>query len=106
MEQTYVAFGPVLELHGELTIRTARERKTELLAGLDQHPPHIDLSGITHIDGAGLQLLLLARREADRQPLPFEHVVPSPCVHAALALVRLGHDLRPLSPRRVAGACA
>jgi anti-anti-sigma regulatory factor len=51
-----------LRVEGELTIFRAAELMPVLLAS----PPHtrIDLSGVTEIDTAGLQLLMLARQAA------------------------------------------
>jgi anti-anti-sigma factor len=53
---------PSLRLEGELTIFRAAELKPVLLA--DPAPQEIDLSGVTEIDCAGLQLLMLAKKEA------------------------------------------
>ncbi len=54
----------ILHLTGELTIYVAAERKPEILAVLADSENEINLSGVTEIDGAGLQLLILAKREA------------------------------------------
>ncbi len=55
-----------LQLEGDLTIYQAAELKTRLLAALDQAPTtlELDLAGVTEIDSAGVQLLLLVRRMA------------------------------------------
>jgi len=52
----------VLRVEGELTIFRAAELKPALLAS----PPvtEIDLSGVTDIDTAGVQLLMLAKKTA------------------------------------------
>ncbi|AGX86457.1 STAS domain-containing protein [Candidatus Symbiobacter mobilis] len=52
----------VLRIEGELTIYRAMELKTALLP----NPPltEIDLSGVTEIDTAGVQLLMLAKKTA------------------------------------------
>ena len=48
-----------------MTIYTAAELKPLILAEVRQsEAPHLDLSGVGEIDSAGLQLLVLARREA------------------------------------------
>lgn len=50
---------------GELTIYTAAASKSELLAGFEACTRlETDLSAVTEIDAAGLQLLLLLKREA------------------------------------------
>jgi anti-anti-sigma factor len=54
-----------LRIVGEMTIFRAAELKGPLLALLDDPAqPALDLAGVTEIDTAGLQLLLLVRREA------------------------------------------
>ncbi|WP_431689233.1 STAS domain-containing protein [Hahella sp. NBU794] len=49
-----------LTLNGELTIYCAAEAKAPLLEHKDID---IDLSQLTELDGAGLQLLILAKRD-------------------------------------------
>jgi anti-anti-sigma factor len=52
---------------GELSIYTAMEQKEQLLQVLEQaDTAELDLSRVTVLDTAGLQLLLLAKREASR----------------------------------------
>ena len=53
---------PVLRIEGELTIFRAMELKPVMLA--DPLPEEIDLSGVTELDTAGVQLLMLAKRTA------------------------------------------
>ncbi|HYE38112.1 STAS domain-containing protein [Methylocaldum sp.] len=56
-----------LRLAGELTVYHAAEVKRPLMAMLQEKTElEIDLSGISEIDTAGLQLLMLAKKEADR----------------------------------------
>lgn len=75
---------------GELTISTATENKHRLLAALPGSPGlRLDLSAVSELDTAGLQLLLLVRREAARMNLTVELADPSPAVAAVLALARL-----------------
>ncbi|HAO93003.1 MAG: hypothetical protein A2X93_00100 [Deltaproteobacteria bacterium GWC2_56_8] len=57
----------IARITGEMNIYHAHELKkwlTEALASPE--PLEIDLSGATEMDSVGLQLLLLARREAER----------------------------------------
>jgi len=52
-------------IEGEMTIYTALQLKEALLAPLDQCADlEIDLAGVTEIDSAGMQLLILAKSEA------------------------------------------
>lgn len=54
-----------LVLEGDLTIYHAAELKPQLLAALEQcNPLELDLAGVAEIDAAGLQLLLMAKRQA------------------------------------------
>jgi anti-anti-sigma factor len=75
---------------GELTIVTAAEQKQRLLGALQSSSGlRVDLAGVEEIDTAGLQVLLLARREADRLNVPLE-LGPAPGgVAAVLAMAGL-----------------
>jgi anti-anti-sigma factor len=54
-----------LVLEGAVTIYSALELKGRLLAAVRDTPElHLDLSQVTELDSAGLQLLYLAKREA------------------------------------------
>ena len=55
----------VLRIAGELTIFRAAELKDVLLC--DPAPQEIDLSGVTEMDSAGLQLLMAAKLAATTQ---------------------------------------
>jgi anti-anti-sigma regulatory factor len=54
-----------LRITGEFTVFTAAERKPLVLC--TPLPQEIDLSGVTEIDTAGVQLLMLAKRTAMEQ---------------------------------------
>jgi anti-sigma B factor antagonist len=74
----------------ELTIVTVAEHRETLLAALrDASGVRVDLSGISDLDTAGLQVLLLARDEGARLHVPVEFADPSPAVAEVLALTRL-----------------
>lgn len=80
----------VLRLEGELTIYTAAEsraRLLETLAGADC--PTVDLSAVTEVDTAGLQLLILAKREAARLGKPLLYQGHSPAVLDVLTFCNL-----------------
>ena len=55
----------VLHIEGELTIFRAAELKPSLFT--DPPVTEIDLSAVTELDTAGLQLLMLAKRTAQEQ---------------------------------------
>lgn len=58
-----------LAIGGEFTVFTARSLQEQLLATIAHTPEggdiDIDLADVTEIDTAGLQLMLLAKREAN-----------------------------------------
>ncbi|MCD5973339.1 STAS domain-containing protein [Pseudomonas quasicaspiana] len=56
-----------VSIDGELTIYTASDLSAQLLPRLGATPQmQIDLSQITEMDGAGLQLLIMVTREASK----------------------------------------
>lgn len=63
--QPHTGPAPTLRIVGELSIFRAAELKQALLA--EPAPREVDLSGVTEIDTAGLQLLMLVKNEARRQ---------------------------------------
>jgi anti-anti-sigma regulatory factor len=74
----------------ELTIVTAAEHRERLLAALRDGPGvRVELSGISDLDTAGLQVLLMARDEGARLHVPVEFGEPSAAVAEVLALIRL-----------------
>jgi anti-sigma B factor antagonist len=81
----------VLRVEGELTIYRAAELKPQILGRTP--PAAIDLSGVTEIDTAGLQLLMLARKAAldEQRALPL--LAPSAAVREVFALLNLGAHL-------------
>ncbi|NUU00400.1 STAS domain-containing protein [Herbaspirillum robiniae] len=83
----------LLTFSGGLTIFQASERKPELLHALSlaEQSVSLDLSGVDEIDTAGVQLLLLLRREAERSGRRIEVVAYSPAVLAVFDLLQL-HD--------------
>lgn len=76
---------------GELTIFCAVEAKQTLLGAL---APGVtvdcDLSGVTEFDTAGVQLLMLAKREAAARGAVLRFVGHSPSVLGAFDLLDLG----------------
>ncbi|SHN45360.1 STAS domain-containing protein [Cryptosporangium aurantiacum] len=83
-----------LELNDELTIVTAADTVQRLrpyLAGGAEL--ELDLSGVTDIDTAGLQLLLVARREAERLGTSVTLADPSDVVRNLLEFTRLTGEL-------------
>jgi len=70
-----------LRLEGELTIYRAAELKIELLNAMAKTSPvEVDLSGVTEVDGAGLQLLIMIKKEAARSGKTVTFAAHSPAV--------------------------
>jgi anti-anti-sigma factor len=79
----------VLMLVGEVTIFQAAELKSRLLG--DTRPLAIDLSGVTEIDTAGIQLLMQAKKMAVQSQSGFQLRALSPAVAEVFDLLKL-HD--------------
>ena len=72
-----------------MTIHNAAELKEGLAAALREAGPiEVDLSHVTRIDGAGVQLLILARRMAERRSREMRLLL-SPAMTTAAQLVAL-----------------
>jgi len=78
----------VLRIQGELSIYRAAELKQVLLD--DPAPTEVDLSGVTEIDTAGVQLLMLAKRTAQAHQRELRLVAHSAAVSEAFELLNLG----------------
>ncbi len=90
---------------GAMTIYEAAEHKRELLAALaDGEGLAIDLSAVDEMDTAGMQLLVLARREAQRAGKTAALVASSMAAQEVLHQYQLaasfGDDAREPEPRR------
>ena len=84
---------PALKIAGEMTIYQAATIKQSLLESLEpgQAGPaiEVDLSEVTAIDGAGIQLLLLWQSLSRARGLGLRLVACSPEIAETLALLRL-----------------
>jgi anti-sigma B factor antagonist len=81
----------VIFIEGELTIYRAHELKQLLLRRLvPDGVVEVDLGGVTEMDSAGLQLLLLAKRTARLERCELRLVAHSPAVLALFELLNLG----------------
>jgi anti-sigma B factor antagonist len=88
----------VLAVSGELTVMVAVDRKAELLAAVARRKSvELDVSGVTELDTAGLQVLLLAHREALALGKTFTLVDPSSAVTEVLELCFLTPGLTPVA---------
>ena len=79
-----------VQIDGELTIYTAADLAAQWLPRLGATPRMaLDLSQITEMDGAGLQLLLMVQREAPKAGTRLEITGQSKAVIETLALCNL-----------------
>lgn len=70
-----------LEIEGEMTIYRAHELKQVLISALDKNSSvEINLSKVSEIDSAGVQLLILAKRHAQQHSLSLALIAHSPAV--------------------------
>ncbi|MET0492578.1 MAG: STAS domain-containing protein [Actinoplanes sp.] len=77
-------------IEGELTISNAAEHKQRLLSALGGEAGlRLDLSAVSELDTAGLQVLLLVQREAERLSLVVEFCDPSPAAAEVLTITHL-----------------
>jgi anti-sigma B factor antagonist len=77
-------------IEGEMTIYRASERKQELLHAL-AHPEavELDLSKVSELDTAGVQLLILAKHTAQSRQAALRFVGHSAAVREVFALLNL-----------------
>jgi anti-sigma B factor antagonist len=79
-----------LRLEGEMTIFTAQDIKQRLLAQLSCcRQVNVNLSQVSEMDSAGLQLMILAKREANAMGKEIRFVAHSPTVVDVLEMCRL-----------------
>ncbi|MEV4141707.1 STAS domain-containing protein [Dactylosporangium sp. NPDC049742] len=84
-----------LELDGELTIVAAAEQQARVRGFLAESPApaELDLSGVTELDTAGLQILLAARREAEQRGTTLTFHDPSGPVRSVFETAHLSAEL-------------
>lgn len=84
----------VLRLDGEISIYRAAELKQTLLAALEAPDGagtlEIDLSGVTELDTAGVQLLMLCKKVAQQKQRELRLAGHSPAVLDVFELFNLG----------------
>jgi anti-anti-sigma factor len=74
----------------DLTIYNAMAQKEQLISALQSSDAlELDLSHVGEIDTAGLQILLLAKREAGLQHKDLSIIAHSPCVRQTLDFCNL-----------------
>jgi anti-sigma B factor antagonist len=90
---------------GEMTIYNAVLMKSSLMEALGNHKEMvIDLAEVSEIDSAGLQLLLLAKREADSKGKTLRLINHSGAVVEIFNLYHLAENFEDLVASRKTGA--
>jgi len=86
----------VIRVQGEMTIYRAHELMQELIPAVGNTSRHavLDLSQVTELDTAGLQILLMAHRTAMARGMRLAVTHPSECVSEVLDLCNLSALLR------------
>jgi len=84
----------IFEIAGEFNIYSAVQLKDELLGLLGSHKQlEIDLGAVEDFDSTGVQILLLLKREAQRQGRSLTFIQHSPAVREVLDLLNLVAEL-------------
>lgn len=84
----------IVSVDGALTIYVAADAKAQMQAVLaEARSLELDLGNLEEIDTAGVQLLLMFKREALRANKPIVFRNHSPAVRAALDLLNLAAEL-------------
>lgn len=83
-----------LEIKGELSIFTAADVRRQLLETLEHGTDvEVDLSDVTEMDSAGMQLMVAAKREAALRERQLRFTGHSPAVFDVLELCDLSGQL-------------
>lgn len=95
---------PALTLDGELTVFTAEAHKQRLLAALQVEADLlVDASAVAEVDGAGVQLLLAAQKEAVELGGGLTLQSATPPLIEALMLTDLLGEFRLTAPTQTEG---
>lgn len=87
-----------LAIEGEFTIFTVAEIRTKLLDALNGgEQVEVDLSGVTEMDTAGLQIILSARLEASKHRKQLSFAGSSRAVADVMTIYGLAESFDPLS---------
>jgi anti-anti-sigma factor len=89
--------GPVVAISGEIDIQSGPQLREQLLGIMRRHGAGLalDLTGVTFIDCAGINVLLATRRRARLEGGSLRVLRASPRVRRIIALTRLQHVLMP-----------
>jgi anti-sigma B factor antagonist len=98
--------GPIVTISGEIDIQSGPQLQDQLLSIIRRHSARLalDLTGVTFIDCAGINVLLAARRRAQLEGGSLRVLWASPRVLRVIALARLHHVLMPTTLPGVAAS--
>lgn len=87
--------GPIVTIGGEIDIQSGPQLRDQLLSIIRRYGARLalDLTGVTFIDCAGINVLLAARRRAQLEGGSLRVLWASPRVQRVIALTRLQHVL-------------
>ena len=97
--------GPVVAISGEIDIQSGPQLRDQLMSIIRRHGARLalDLTGVTFIDCAGINVLLAARRRAQLEGGSLRVLRASSRVRRVIALTRLDPVLMPTAlPNAVA----
>jgi anti-sigma B factor antagonist len=91
--------GAVVTISGEIDIQSGPQLRDQLLRIIRRHGARLalDLTGVTFIDCAGINVLLAARRRAQLEGGSLRVLRASARVRRIFALTRLDHVLMPMA---------
>jgi anti-sigma B factor antagonist len=86
---------PVIEIRGEIDVQSAPWLRDELLLTIRRQGPRLtlDLSGVTFLDCAGINVLLATRRRARLEDGWLQIIRPSACARRVISLLGLRNVL-------------
>jgi anti-sigma B factor antagonist len=98
--------GPVVTISGEIDIQSGPQLRDQLLRVIRRQGARLalDLTGVTFIDCAGINVLLAARRRAQLEGGSLRVLQASARVRRIFALTRLDHVLMPTVLRDAAAS--
>lgn len=93
-----------LHIEGDMTIYRAAELKRAIVTALDETAAlELDLSAVSELDTAGIQLLMMTAKYARAVGHEFHLVAPGPAVMEVIGLLKLDTYFGDVLPAQPAG---
>jgi anti-anti-sigma factor len=98
--------GAVVAITGEIDVESGATLRDQLLRVIRRQGAHLalDLSGVTFMDCAGINVLLAVRRRAELEDGSLRVLRASPWVRRVIALTNLERVLMPAAPSHAAAS--